>query len=104
MTGYDVNRGVGRVPEIFGITEKYLVYLLGAVVLAFVGFALLRMFGFGSIVSAIGLFAFLGGGVYAVQYVSLKYGEHGATKISAYRKRPRILRSSSRRPYLGLRR
>ena len=104
MVEYGVVRNVGRVPEILGVTQKYLIYFGGILVGSMLLFAVLRTARFDSLVSAGVAIAAIVAGFFWMQHLSGKYGEHGATRAAAYSRRPRMVRSRSRRVYFELQR
>jgi hypothetical protein len=102
MLGYDIKRGVGKSPEIFGLSEKYLGYLAGGLILGFVAFGLCRLLVSSNLIGILVLFATVGGSFFYCQHLSLTHGDHGLEKLSAYRRRPRIVASASRAVFLQL--
>lgn len=104
MTEYAVNAGVGRVPVLFGVTQKYMMYFLGFVVGSMFLYGVLYALAINLFVCAGSAFALNIGGFFLLQHFSIKYGEHGAIKAAGYSRRPRLLRGESRRVYQALRR
>ena len=98
---YRVSRGVGKSPEIFGLSEKYMGWLAIGLLLGFVVFGICRVMG-QTTLGVVGLFATVGIAFWYCQSVSIKHGDHGMSKRGAYRKRPRILVTRSRSVFLNL--
>ena len=102
MIGYDIKRGVGKSPEILGLSEKYLGYLVVGLLLGFTAFGLCRLFIRSNLIGIGVLLAILGASFVYCQHLSLTHGDHGMEKLSAYRRRPRVVASSSRAVFIHL--
>ena len=102
MFSYHVCRGVGKTPEIFGLSEKFMGYLGLGLLLGFTAFGVCRVVGISTVIGIVLLFAIVGGSFFYCQSMSLKHGDHGMAKMSAYQKRPRILVTNSRSVFLNL--
>ena len=103
MIHYRINRGVGRAPEIFGLSQKYMNKMVIALLLGFVVFGVCRSFFDSTLISVLALFGTVGAAFFYYQTISVKHGDDGLAKKEAYQKRPRILTTSSRSVFLNLR-
>ena len=104
MTSYDIHRGVGKTPEILGLSEKYLGYLGLCLLAGFGAFAGCRIAGQTPFVSSVVLIAICVTAFLYLQRMAVRHGDHGVAKLSAYRRRPRIVVASSRAVFLNLKR
>lgn len=102
MISYDIKRGVGKSPQIFGLSEKYLAYLVGGLLLGFVAFGVCRVLATSNFTAIVVLFASAGGSFLYCQHLSVKHGDHGLEKLGAYQRRPRIVSNASRNVFLHL--
>lgn len=102
MRQYTVTKGVGRSPELFGISEKFIVYLGGALIPAVVSFALARVVLGSLLLGAVFFAAIVLAAYVACRWIYARHGEDGLAKMRAYSRRPRMLRSDSRRVFLDL--
>lgn len=102
MRCYNVSRGVGKSPELFGLSEKFMGYLALGLLLGFIGFFICRVLIASNLVGIAVFLAIIGGAFFYCQSMSIKYGQHGMAKQTAYRKRPRILVARSRSVFLAL--
>lgn len=102
MRIYRVSRGVGKSPEIFGLSEKFLGYLALGLLLGFIAFFICRVLIDSNLIGIIVFFVIIGGAFFYCQNMSIKHGEYGMAKQSAYQKRPRILVTRSRSAFLNL--
>ena len=100
MAEFNVNKGIGRSPEIKGLKSQYLFIFAGGLLALFVIFVVMYMagidqwvcIGFG-VVSASVL-------VWVTFRMNSKYGEWGLMKLHALRSHPRYI--ISRRKFLRL--
>ncbi|WP_116108858.1 DUF4133 domain-containing protein [Lewinella sp. IMCC34191] len=102
MRNYRVSRGVGKSPEIFGLSEKYLGYLALGLLLGFIGFFICRVLVSSNLIGILVFFLIIGLAFFYCQSMSVKHGEHGMAKQSAHQKRPRILVARTRSVFLTL--
>lgn len=101
MINYDIKRGVGKEVEIFGLSEKYVYYLVGCLLPGFIGFAIGRMV-MGAWIGFIVLCTIMYGAYLYFSSLTIRHGTHGVAKLSAYSKRPRIVTVNSRAVFLNL--
>lgn len=102
MILYNITRGVGKSPEIFGLSEKYLGYMVGGLLLGFTAFGFCRVLISSNLIGILVLFAIIGASFVYCQHLSVKHGDHGMEKMRAYQKRPRVVASASRSVFLRL--
>ena len=102
MRMYKIGRGVGKSPEIAGLSLKYLGYLAVGLLLSFIGFFICRVLIDSNLIGIIVFFAIAGGSFLYCKKMSIKHGEYGMAKQAAYQKRPRILIFRSRSTFLNL--
>jgi hypothetical protein len=102
MILYHITRGVGKSPEIFGLSEKYLGYMVGGLLFGFTAFGCCRLLFSSNLLGILVLFAMVGGSYVYCQHLSFKHGDHGMEKLRAYRQRPRIVSNASRSVFLRL--
>jgi hypothetical protein len=99
---YSIKRGVGKTPEILGLSEKYLGYVGGSLLLGFIAFGVCRIVVDSNLIAAIILLSIVGSAFVYFQRLSIKHGDAGLDKQKAYNKRPRIVTNSSRQVFLNL--
>lgn len=93
---------MGKSPEIFGLSEKFLGYLALGLLLGFIAFFICRVLIESNLAGIAVFFAIIGAAFFYCQHMSIKHGEHGMSKQSAFHKRPRILVTRSRSVFLNL--
>jgi hypothetical protein len=102
-TVYEINKGIGRSIEFKGVKAQYIIYLAIGLVLLLLLFAILYGACHFKIFYCLGLVGGGGAGfVVLIQRLSNKYGEHGLSKIIAYRSLPSAVVSRSRKIFIHL--
>lgn len=98
MAEYDINKGIDREIELFGLRAQYLYLFAGGLFLSFLLFVILYLSGIrtGICILAVVLLATVF--VWSVIALNRRYGCYGVTKMLAARRRPsRIIRHRSMR-------
>ena len=102
MRSYRVSRGVGKSPVILKLSERYLGYFALGILAGFVAFFLCRVLIDSNAIGIVVFGAVVLSSFFYCQNMSVKHGEHGMSKMSAYKSRPRILVTRSRSVFLNL--
>lgn len=99
---YSINKGINKSIEFKGLKAQYILYLgVGMLALIFIFFILYTI----GISQYICLVIVLGFGallIFKVYQLSHKYGEYGMMKMIAKKSIPKLVKSNSRRVFIGL--
>lgn len=99
---YQVNKGINQSIEFKGLKAQYIWYLGGGVVCLLIVFAVIYIIGL-SIYLCLGIILTAGTFLILKIYgMSHKYGEHGLMKALARKQVPGILKSRSRKIFMGI--
>ncbi len=98
---YQVNKGINQSIEFKGLKAQYIWYLGGGVVCLLIVFAVIYIVGLPiylclGIILAAGTFLIL-----KIYGMSHKYGEYGLMKALARKQVPKIIKSRSRKVFIG---
>lgn len=99
---YQINKGINQSIEFKGLKAQYIWYLGGGVVALLIAFAVMYFIGLPTYV-CIGVI--LAAGTFLVLKIygmSNKYGEHGLMKALARKQVPKLIKSRSRRVFMGI--
>ena len=99
---YQINKGINQSIEFRGLKAQYIWYLGGGVVTLLIVFAAMYIIGLPTYL-CIGII--LGAGTLLVTKIysmSNKYGEHGLMKTLARKQVPTLIKSRSRKIFIGL--
>lgn len=99
---YRINKGINKPIEFKGLKAQYIWYLGGGLLALLILFAVLYICGVNTFV-CLAIIGFLGTVLFMYVYrLSHKYGEHGMTKAMAKKSIPTVVKSYSRKIFLGL--
>ncbi|MES1220838.1 MAG: DUF4133 domain-containing protein [Bacteroidota bacterium] len=99
---YQINKGINKPIEFKGLKAQYIWYLGGGLLALLVLFAVLYIAGLNSFV-CVGIIVAGATALFMKVYaLSRKYGQYGMMKAVARRSLPRIIKSHSRKVFLGL--
>lgn len=98
---YRINKGINRSIEFKGLKAQYIWYLGGGVVALLIVFAVMYIIGLPAylcigIILAAGIFL-----VIKIYGMSNEYGEHGLMKALASKQVPKVIKSRSRKIFMG---
>jgi hypothetical protein len=100
-TVYTINKGINKSIEFRGLKAQYIWYLGGVVVVGMVVFAILYISGVSAYL-CVPLVLGLGTiGVLRVYRLSHRYGEFGLMKKRAQQSVPKVVRTQSRKLFMG---
>jgi hypothetical protein len=101
---YKINKGINKAIEFKGLKAQYIWYLGAGLVGLLLFFAILYFVGVHTYLCL--TVSLVNGGLllWYVYKLSYKYGQYGMMKKTARRMIPRIVRSRSRKVFLGLKR
>ena len=98
---YQINKGINQSIEFKGLKAQYIWYLGGGVVVLLIVFAVMYIIGLSTYL-CIGII--LTAGTFLVMKIygmSNKYGEHGLMKTLARKQVPKLIKSRSRKIFMG---
>ncbi|MCH5688770.1 DUF4133 domain-containing protein [Niabella sp. W65] len=99
---YQINKGINQSIEFKGLKAQYIWYLGGGVVALLIVFAAMYIIGLPTYL-CIGII--LTAGTFLVMKIygmSNKYGEHGLMKALARKQVPKLIKSRSRKIFIGI--
>ncbi len=99
---YQINKGINQSIEFKGLKAQYIWYLGGGVVALLIVFAAMYIIGLPTYL-CIGII--LTAGTFLVMEIygmSNKYGEHGLMKALARKQVPKLIKSRSRKIFMGI--
>ncbi len=99
---YQINKGINQSIEFKGLKAQYIWYLGGGVVALLIVFAAMYIIGLPTYL-CIGII--LTAGTFLVMKIygmSNKYGEHGLMKALARKQVPKLIKSRSRKIFMGI--
>lgn len=99
---YQINKGINQSIEFKGLKAQYIWYLGGGVVALLIVFAAMYIIGLPTYL-CIGII--LTAGTFLVMKIygmSNKYGEHGLMKALARKQVPKLIKSRSRKVFMGI--
>jgi len=99
---YQINKGINQSIEFKGLKAQYIWYLGGGVVALLIVFAAMYIIGLPTYL-CIGII--LTAGTFLVMKIygmSNKYGEHGLMKALARKQVPKLIKSRSRKIFIGM--
>ena len=99
---YPINRGIGIPLQIKGFKGPYIYYAAGIIVGSLILLAILYIAGISPYLCLPLTLLMSGGGITGVLKLSQKYGPYGLMKKRAARKIPRHIRSTTRKPFIHL--
>ncbi len=99
---YQINKGINQSIEFKGLKAQYIWYLGGGVVVLLIVFAVMYTIGLPAylcmgIILTSGIFL-----VMRIYGMSNKYGEHGLMKALARKQVPKLIKSRSRKVFMGI--
>jgi hypothetical protein len=98
---YQINKGINQSIEFKGLKAQYIWYLGGGVVALLIVFAVMYIIGLPTYL-CIGIILAAGSTLVMKIYgMSNKYGEHGLMKALARKQVPKLIKSRSRKIFIG---
>ncbi len=99
---YQINKGINQSIEFKGLKAQYIWYLGGGVVALLIDFAAMYIIGLPTYL-CIGIILTAGTSLVMKMYgMSNKYGEHGLMKALARKQVPKLIKSRSRKIFIGI--
>jgi hypothetical protein len=99
---YQINKGINQSIEFKGLKAQYIWYLGGGVVALLIVFAAMYIIGLPTYL-CIGIILTAGTFLVMKMYgMSNKYGEHGLMKALARKQVPKLIKSRSRKIFMGI--
>ncbi|MBN8859319.1 MAG: DUF4133 domain-containing protein [Sphingobacteriales bacterium] len=99
---YQINKGINQSIEFKGLKAQYIWYLGGGVVALLIVFAAMYIIGLPTYL-CIGIILTAGTSLIMKIYgMSNKYGEHGLMKALARKQVPKLIKSRSRKIFIGI--
>lgn len=99
---FSINKGINRSIEFKGLKAQYIWYLGGGLLALLILFATLYIAGINSFVCLFIILGLAAALFIQVYKLSRKYGEYGMMKTLAKRSLPRVVKSYSRKTFIGL--
>ncbi|MES2107932.1 MAG: DUF4133 domain-containing protein [Bacteroidota bacterium] len=96
---YNINKGINKSIEFRGLRAQYIWYFGGLVIGLLILFAALYITGVNTWVCMILTGGAAAGGTIKIFALSHQYGEHGLMKAMAKKRRPKVLKSYTRRNF-----
>lgn len=96
---FEINKGINRSIVFKGLKSQYIWYMGGAMFVLLILYALMYLFKVSTFISLGIIICLATGSIMGIYQLSASYGEHGLTKALAARKLPRLVRSTSHKPF-----
>ena len=99
---YVINKGINKAIEFKGLKAQYIWYLVGAVMIVFVVFAIMYVAGITPYICVPSALCLGGAVITRIFRMSKRYGQYGLMKFGAKKRIPSALLSGSRKFFIQL--